>query len=301
MPSEAQPSEAELHLALADAWLDLQRLSDDDMQGRKTGTESAELARVYLRQRFSQLKLTGQPYDMPFRYGLGFSERQGVNLVGYRLGCGQPNMYIIVTAHYDHLGGTGRRIMNGADDNASGVAGLLYLAALTEQSCPFYSVIFVATDAEEAGLHGAKAFVNTPPVPLAQVLLNINLDMIGRGERRNTLVVAGTKKQSALRDITSLRQSEVRLVAAHDSRQLMRGQPNVDWPNASDHAPFRKAGIPYLYFGVDVHPQYHSPDDDWQRINPRFYQEALLWIAEVFWFVQRTPVKQWQQSQGMKG
>lgn len=301
-PSAVQPSAPPQRIthsedAFTRAWHDLQTLSDDAMQGRKTAAAGAELARGYLRQRFAELRLQGQPYDLPFDYGVGFSERRGINLVGYRQGCGRPEFYIIVTAHYDHLGGAGRRIMNGADDNASGVAGLLYLAALTEQRCPFYSIIFLATDAEEAGLHGAKAFVNAPPVALTQVVLNINLDMIGRGERRNTLVVAGTKKRPFLQGITELRRSDVRLVAAHDSKQLMRGQTNVDWPNASDHAPFRKAGIPYLYFGVDVHPHYHTPEDDWSRINPKFYQEALLWIADVFWWVQQIPPEQWRPAQ----
>lgn len=301
-PNVAQPVEVKepnIHpdQAFASAWQDLQTLSDDAMQGRKTATAGAELARVYLRQRFAELQLQGQPYDWPFQYGVGFSERRGINLVGYRQGCGRPEFYIIVTAHYDHLGGAGRRIMNGADDNASGVAGLLYLAALTEQRCPFYSIIFLATDAEEAGLYGAKAFVKTPPVPASQWVLNINLDMIGRGERRNKLVVAGTKKLPFLQGITERRHSNVRLVAAHDSKQLMRGQHTIDWPNASDHAPFRKAGIPYLYFGVDVHPHYHTPDDDWSRISPQFYQEALLWIADVFWWVQQIPAEQWRQGQ----
>lgn len=295
-PNEVQPPKTRLDQAFASAWQDLQTLSDDAMQGRKTATAGAELARVYLRQRFAELQLQGQPYDWPFQYGVGFSERRGINLVGYRQGCGRPDFYIIVTAHYDHLGGAGRRIMNGADDNASGVAGLLYLAALTEQRCPFYSIIFLATDAEEAGLYGAKAFVKTPPVPASQWVLNINLDMIGRGERRNKLVVAGTKKLPFLQGITERRRSNVRLVAAHDTKQLMRGQ-HVDWPNASDNAPFRKAGIPYLYFGVDVHPHYHTPDDDWSRISPQFYQEALLWIADVFWWVQQIPAEQWRQGQ----
>lgn len=276
------------------AWHDLQQLSDDAMQGRQTMKDGAERARVYLRQRFTQLQLDGAPYDSPFQFKNGFQTKQGINLVGIRRGCVNPDHFIIVTAHYDHLGIVQRKIYNGADDNASGVAGLLYLAAVTQQRCPPYSVLFVATDAEELGLFGAKAFVATPPVPASQWLLNINLDMISRGERGKKLVVAGTKNLPRFQALASLRESPVRLVLSHDYRQVTFGRQQVDWPNASDHAPFRKLGIPYLYFGVEVHPHYHTPDDDWQRIQPQFYQEALAWVEQSFWFAQGLSLEQWR-------
>lgn len=294
--AQAEPA---THLAMAMA--DVQHLSSDEMRGRETGTADAARARDYIAMRFAQAALTRQPYSQPFTYEIGFSKRHGVNLVGHRLGCVHPDHYIVVTAHYDHLGQHKGAIYNGADDNASGVAGLLYLAMQTKQQCPAYSMVFVATDAEESGLYGAKAYVDNPSVPLAQVVLNINLDMISRGERGGKLYVAGTRKQPLLQQLPTLRTSDITLVAAHDTRQTMRGQnQSVDWPNASDHAPFRKAGLPYLYFGVDVHPQYHTPEDDWSRIKADYFSQALLWVEASVNYAQTLSPEQWQSMRRPK-
>lgn len=287
--------------SLEAALLDVRRLSADEMLGRETGTDGAAKAREYIVNRFTEAGLAMQPYLQPFDYEIGFSKRHGVNLVGHRQGCVYPDHYIVVTAHYDHLGKHKGAIYNGADDNASGVAGLLYLAMQSKTQCPAYSMVFVATDAEESGLYGAKAYLEKPSVPLSQMVLNINLDMISRGERSGKLYVAGTRKQLLLQQLPALRTSEIKLIAAHDTRQTMRGQnQSVDWPNASDHAPFRKAGLPYLYFGVDVHPQYHTPEDDWSRINPDYFAQALQWIEASVTYAQTLTPQQWQSMRQTK-
>lgn len=292
---------SQLPTNLDSAMQDIRNLSADEMRGRETGTDDAAKAREYIAKRFAQAHLTQQPYLQPFDYEIGFSKRHGVNVVGHRQGCVYPDHFIVVTAHYDHLGKHKGAIYNGADDNASGVAGLLYLAMQTKTQCPAYSMVFVATDAEELGLYGAKAYVDKPSVPLDHVVLNINLDMISRGERGGKLYVAGTRKQPLLQQLPKLRTSEIKLIAAHDKRQTMRGQnQSVDWPNASDHAPFRKAGIPYLYFGVDVHPQYHTPEDDWSRISPDYFSQALQWIDASVAYVQTLSPAQWQSMRQPK-
>ena len=267
------------------AWQDLQQLSADDMAGRATGTAGNEAARLYLQARFAELQLQkpGDSYFQPFVFNEGFSQRQGVNVLGLRRGCVHPDRYIVVTAHYDHLKPRGKKIFNGADDNASGVAGLLYLAAQTLTQCPAYSYWFLATDAEEMGLDGAKAFLAAPPVPRAQLLLNINLDMISRGEMNQRLYLAGKKQLPQLKTFAAAAKTPLKLTLAHDGRQSRLGRHGnaaVDWANASDHAVFRKAGLPYLYFGVDVHPQYHTPQDDWQRIDPDYFRAALELIEQ---------------------
>ena len=269
----------------AQAWQDLQQLSADDMAGRATGTAGNQAARLYLQARFTELQLQapGDSYFQPFVFKEGFSQRQGVNVLGLRRGCVHPDRYIVVTAHYDHLKSRGKKIFNGADDNASGVAGLLYLAAQTLKQCPAYSYWFVATDAEELGLDGAKAFLAAPPVPRAQLLLNINLDMISRGEMNQRLYLAGKKQLPQLNAFAAAAKTPLKLTLAHDGRQSRLGRHGnaaVDWANASDHAVFRKAGLPYLYFGVDVHPQYHTPQDDWQRIDPGYFRAALELIEQ---------------------
>ncbi len=276
------------------AWQDLQTLSSDEMAGRSSGSAGSVLAQQYIQQRFYEIGLQAltTDYRQPFAFKVGFSQHRGVNLFAMQKGCSYPDIYIVVTAHYDHLKSRGKTIYNGADDNASGVAGLLYLAALLKQQCPAYSYLFVATDAEEHGLDGARAFLANPPVPAAQMLLNINLDMIGRGERRNRLYLLGKRSLPAIKTMPRTEQAGVRLVLANEQRDQSRGSASVDWSNASDHGVFRRAGIPYLYFGVDLHADYHTQDDDWQRIDPDFFQAALVQISStVYWLEQQNPTQ----------
>lgn len=280
----------------AQAWLDLQRLSSDEMAGRSPGSPGHLQAQQYISQRFTGLKLVGltPDYRQPFLYKSGFfGETKGVNVVAQRTGCVHPDAYVVITAHYDHLAPQRNKVFNGADDNASGVAGLLYLAGILNQKCPAYSYIFLATDAEEQGLYGAKAWLTQSSVPLSKILLNINLDMISRGERRQRLYLAGKRYLPALQALPVKQDAKVKLVLGHDGRGRVgaaQRSEQVDWSNASDHGPFRRAGIPFMYFGVDVHPHYHTPEDDWQRIDPAFFQSALRLIqSSVHWVEQQPP------------
>ncbi|GAB3304135.1 hypothetical protein GCM10027348_32700 [Hymenobacter tenuis] len=113
------------------------------------------------------------------------------NLVGYLPGRIQPDSFLVVSAHYDHLGRQGRRaLFPGANDNASGIAMLLELAAhyARPENRPAYSVAFIAFGAEEAGLLGSKYFVEHPLVPLSQIRFLLNLDLLGTGQDGITVV-----------------------------------------------------------------------------------------------------------------
>ena len=280
----------------AQAWRDLQVLSSDAMQGRAPGSVGSQYARDYLAYRYQQLGLVPitSSFALPFgRPGRSDDKVLGVNLAGIRRGCQYPEQYLVITAHYDHLAMQGRRIFNGADDNASGVAGLLYLAGLSRQQCPAYSQVFLATDAEEQGLHGAEAFLTNAVLANQQILLNINLDMISRGERSQKLYLLSSRSIGGLRDwlASKPKRQRVRLQGVTEHQRLGAGRlaERVNWANASDHAPFRRAGIPYMYFGVGLHGQYHTEQDDWQRVSAEFYQSALWLIADGWRFVDKQP------------
>lgn len=273
---------------------DIQQLSDDRMSGRKTSEAGAELARHYIQQRFSELQLARLKPDFrhPFQYS---TDKHGINLIAELRGCRWPDTYIVMTAHYDHLGTVAGKIYNGADDNASGVATMLALAGLLKsQSCPLYSYLFVATDAEESGLYGAKAFVASPVVPLKHLALNINLDMLSRGERYNQLYLYGAFSLPGVSDYLKNQQFSVKLKLRHRGKGL-RGQHRLDWANASDHAAFRRAGIPFLFFGVDGHSHYHTPEDDWQKIKPDYLHRMFASLSQiVLWLDQQPP--EWYQA-----
>lgn len=253
---------------------DLRILSADQMKGRATGQPGAARARAYLVERFEALGLAGSPETMihDWRLSTGRGAVEGINIVGRIEGARVPDRYIVVTAHYDHVGVVDGQIHNGADDNASGVATLLELAARLRADPPEHSVLIVALDGEELGLLGARAFVESPPVPLSAMALNLNLDMTGRPDD-GRLWAVGTHQTPALRAILEpiAPVSGVSLAFGKDA-PTDRGADN--WVEASDHAAFHAAGIPFIYLGVDFHPDYHAPTDDFERIDPAAFLAA---------------------------
>ena len=259
---------------------DLQVLAHDSMEGRRTGTEGVERARRYLLQRFREIGLEPLYEDFQQTFPVaepdGLGTLEGVNLVGRILGSGDSERVLVVTAHYDHLGVRNGEIYNGADDNASGTAGLLAMAHHFAQHPPEHTIIFAAMDAEEMGLVGARAFVESPPIPLSQIRLNVNLDMVSRSEV-GELYAAGTYHYPFLEDWLDEVETdpEVELLLGHDRPGL---PPGEDWTMASDHAAFHEMGIPFLYFGVEDHPGYHAPTDTFEEITPDFYVGAVRTI-----------------------
>jgi Zn-dependent M28 family amino/carboxypeptidase len=259
---------------------DVAALSADSMEGRAVGTEGNRMARRYIVARFETLGLEklGDGYVTRFTFTDAGQRIGGTNIVGYVKGTEQPDRYIVISAHYDHLGNRRGSIYNGADDNASGTAAMMALAEYFTRVPPRHSVIFVAFDAEESNLQGAKAFVSRPPVQRRSIVLNVNLDMVSHSERE--LVVAGTYHYPFLKSYVDAVEepAAVALVFGHDSPDLPADQ---DWTLSSDHGPFHEAGIPFLYFGVEDHADYHRPTDDFETINPPFYADAIRAILAV--------------------
>ena len=189
--------------------------------------------------------------------------------------------YIVVGAHYDHLGlgGEGslapdeRTIHNGADDNASGTAALVEIAAALAQGPPLdRSVIFAAFTGEERGLWGSARFVAEPPVALERVVAMLNLDMVGRvADDRLTVFGFGTAAEW----------DEV-VDAANASLEapLSIGKA-PDGYGPSDHASFYGEGIPVLHFFSNTHADYHRPTDDWNKINADGLERVAALTAAV--------------------
>lgn len=254
---------------------DARTLSSDEMEGREAGRPGGARARDYVAGRFKEagLKPFGASYLRPFKFTRRgeATPREGANVVGHVAGTARPDRYIVLSAHYDHVGVRDGQVYNGADDNASGVAGLLAAAAHFARRPPKHSIIFVAFDAEETGMNGSRRFVEEPPVPLKQIALNVNLDMIGRNER-GELYAAGAHHSPHLRPLVErvAARAPVKLRQGHDDPRL---GPN-DWTFQSDHGSFHRAGVPFLYFGVEDHPDYHRPTDDFERLSPDFFVRA---------------------------
>ena len=256
-------------------------LADDSMGGRRTGSEGNERARRYIERVFAAIGASpiGASFVHPFTFESRSGTVRGVNVVARIAGSERPDRVIVITAHYDHLGERNGQIFNGADDNASGVAAMLALAHVFAASPPRHTIVFAALDAEESGLRGAHAFVQDPPLPLASIALNINLDMVGRNDA-GELWVAGTHHTPALRPTVERLAADVpvRLRIGHD-RPGVPGQD--DWTGSSDHGAFHARGIPFLYFGVEDHADYHKESDEFAGIDPDFQLRAARTIAAI--------------------
>ncbi len=262
---------------------DVKILSSDKMEGRKTGTRGNRRAQFYIKKRFEQagLKKMYNTYEQPFFFKYKGKKIMGTNLLGYVKG--QLDSWIVISAHYDHLGIArppidGDSIYNGADDNASGVAGLLALAKYFENHPPKHSLLFIAFDGEEEGLQGAKAFVSNSKDFLKKVKLNVNMDMISHSEKKE-LYACGTHQFPQLKPFleSAGEKSKIKLLFGHDRKE--EGSDN--WTFQSDQGAFYKAGIPFIYYGVEDHPDYHQVSDSFETITPSFFYHAVETILQA--------------------
>lgn len=260
---------------------DLEILSADDMQGRLTGSEGGAKAREYVLQRFKQsdIKPFADNYLQPFEFSARQTQKvKGVNVVGFIKGRKNPEKYIVITAHYDHVGINKGNVFNGADDNASGTSALFAMAKYFSKYQSANSLIFVAFDAEEMGLQGSKYFVANLPVKKEAILLNLNMDMISHNDK-NELYATGTFQNPNLKSMLERvqKKSLIKLLLGHDDPKL----DSDDWTFQSDQGSFYKEKIPFIYFGVEDHKDYHHPTDDFETINQPFYIHAVETILET--------------------
>ena len=258
-------------------------LAHDSMEGRRIGTPGGARARRYLAGAFERtgMERLGERYDHPFTFvrEQDSTRLDGGNVIGVVRGRTSPDRYIVVSAHYDHLGVRDGAVFNGADDNASGVSALLAMARQLVRERPAHSVIFVALDGEEGPGAGARRFVSSPPVPLASIVMNVNLDMVGRNDA-NQLWAAGAHHYPFLRPYldTVAGRAPLTLKQGHDRPGVATEQ---DWTFSSDHGAFHRSGIPFVYFGEEDHPAYHKPTDDPEGLIPAFHVSAVTTVLDA--------------------
>ncbi|MBA2745335.1 MAG: M28 family peptidase, partial [Flavisolibacter sp.] len=206
---------------------DLKIISHDSLEGRLPGSKGSLIARKYLTDRLQAAAIAtfGNSYLQEFNFSRGTTEFRAANVIGFIRGTKAPEKYIVLSAHYDHLGIKNGKIFNGADDDASGVCGLLAMADYFSKNKPGTSIIFCFFDAEEKGLKGSYHFVDNPPVKLENITLNVNLDMISRNDKHDELIAAGTYYHPELRKLLAPLQeiSNIALIFGYDQRGSKSG------------------------------------------------------------------------------
>lgn len=209
--------------------------------------------------------------------------------------------YLVVGAHYDHLGfggpGSGSRmpdtvaIHNGADDNASGAALVMELAGRLATEKLARSIIFVTFSAEEIGLIGSKYFVDHPPVELKKIKAMFNFDMVGRFDKeKNAISVSGTGTSAEADSILKSLETALPFGVVH----------SPDGYGPSDHASFYSSNIPVFYFTTGVHMDYHTPFDDADKLDYETEKQIGDYAAGAILAVDRSPAPLTFRESGKK-
>ncbi len=250
------------------------------------------------------------------------------------------NEAIVIGAHYDHLGRGGdgsldvnsKQIHHGADDNASGVAALLELAQqFRKAEKNKRTLIFIAFGGEEEGLLGSKYYVNNPVFPIEKTAAMINMDMVGRLDKENKLIIGGIGTASEWNQLIESEQprelgnmkvvkgnknfptkdaamsvganGDVMVTKSAD-RNFFDLQLNQDGFGPSDHSSFYGKQIPVLFFFTGTHTDYHKPTDTAEKINYRGLEKITEFVSEIVRSIDRNPLRPTYakaQSSGMSG
>jgi Zn-dependent M28 family amino/carboxypeptidase len=266
----AQPSSAERLRA------DIALLSSDALAGRRAGEPGGDSAAAFIVRRFVEIGL--QPLGTEPLLQRLHAESPDLVRAGYPRGVNADNViaflagtdaalsgeYVVIGAHYDHLGrspagsldpAARNAIRRGADDNASGTAAILELARRLRATPTRRPVIVVAFTGEELGLLGSRWFITHPPVALRTVVAMVNFDMVGR-PRENRVIVQGVSTAA-----------EFPAILARTRGDSMSVTLVSEGGGSTDQRPFLEQGIPVLHFFTGLHEDYHRATDDMSKID----------------------------------
>ncbi len=275
-------------------------LASDELKGRGTSTPEELLAANYIAGQFKMLGLGSfnNSYIKPFNYKYnpnphdtvtkGLEEKTGNNVVGYLNN--KAKYTVVIGAHYDHLGlghdhnsldaNPDGKVHNGADDNASGTAGVLELAryfATNKKTEPF-NFIFICFSGEELGLLGSKKYCENPDIDLKDVNYMVNMDMIGRlNDSTKKIVVYGVGTSPIWVPLVDSIKSDLKIVK--DSSGI----------GPSDQTSFYLKDIPVLHFFTGQHSDYHKPSDDINKLNFKGEAAVLNYIIATIEKTYRYP------------
>jgi hypothetical protein len=285
-------AEAELSEAITPAELKahVYRLASPEFRGRR-GPGAARAAQ-HIADLFKKAGLApafGDSYfqDIPWLLG---NDNGRPSFVGRNVGAMLPGSdpavrdeWIVLSAHYDHLGQTGETLFPGADDNASGVAMLIEVAEAfaLQKHKPRRTILFVAFDLEEQGLQGSVHFAAHPPRPFGQLKAFLTADLIGRSMGNvmdETVYVLGSESSPGLRRLVSDSKPSSGLTVGRLGADLVGGERF--WAR-SDYGPFRDRRVPFLFVTTGVHPDYHRPTDLPDRVDYAKLARVSRWIRDL--------------------
>lgn len=281
-------------------------MASDEMKGRANGSEEIEVVAHWIASEFENAGLKNVPgMDDYFQSFQGNKSNPYRNVIAYLKGSNpkKAHEYIILSAHYDHIGLTDGVVNNGADDNASGVSTLLGLAHHLQQAKPERSVLFIAWSGEEEGMLGSKFYTEHPVLPLENGVLNVNFEMVGhtKGQGKKQFWVTGAKYSSLYEDLKQIGLERNWNVSPSPFPEL-----NLFW--RSDNVSFALLDVDKqnkTAYGIPAHSistwgregHYHSPADDIHNLdydNLALFSETMS--SMLVELAARPTVAQWRDT-----
>lgn len=278
---------------------DLYVVASDEMQGRDTGSEGQKKAGRYLIEQYQKIGVS-YPKSMNSYYqtvpkealmGRRGNLPESENILAFIEGSEKPEEVLVISAHYDHVGMKNGEIYNGADDDGSGTVALLEIAEAFQMAKksgkgPKRSILFLHVTGEEHGLLGSKYYADNPIFPMANTVVDLNIDMIGRCDPGNcgkdyVYVIGSEMLSSELKKINE---------TANKSTTNLELNYRYDDPNdkdrlyyRSDHYNFAKNGVPVIFYFDGIHEDYHKPTDDADKIDYVALQKRAQLVFATAW------------------
>ena len=281
-------------------------LASDEMKGRKNGSDEIEKASIWIAKQFELAGLKPLINESSFFQEYPALDKKPYrNVIGFLPGSNpiKAQEYIVLSAHYDHIGQKWGVVFNGADDNASGVSAMIGMAHHLRQLKPERSILFIAWSGEELGFLGSRHYVRNPVLPLSQMILNLNFEMVGhtQGLGKNQFWMTGAELSSVFNDIQSLALKKKWQATVDPYSKL-----NLFW--RSDNSSFAAISVDNekrITYGVPAHTistwgregHYHMPEDDFQTLD---YENLNNFVKTVSFIVNGLSAKKnvpfWQSS-----
>ena len=297
-------------------------LAADSFEGREAGTEGQKKAAKYVLSKFEEFgldpviekngkktysqeftmhkkgrrKYSSLPLILDEKDRLSEDELENYvkteNIIGVLEGSEKKNEYIVISAHYDHIGQNYKGIYNGADDNGSGTSALLEIAeafsiAKKNNKGPKRTIIFAAFTAEEKGLIGSRYYVENPHVQLKNIIANLNIDMVGRNGNDFIHVIGASIEDPGLEEIiedANKQYTKLRLDYSLDA-----GETPSSIYRRSDQYNFSRFGIPAVFFYGGHHYDYHKTSDTVDKINFEGLSKRTKLIFHTAWELANRP------------
>jgi len=288
------------NIKLEDLKKNLYVIASDEMEGRDTGSQGQKKAGEYMINYYKSLgisfpKTLGSYYQkVPSEY---MKKRGGEdlpdseNILAFIEGSEKPDEIIVISAHYDHVGTQNGVVYNGADDDGSGTVAVMEIAKAFQSAKkagngPKRSILFLHVTGEEHGLFGSEFYSDNPVFPLANTVVDLNIDMIGRDDPenrgKNYVYVIGSEMLS----------SELKVINEAANKKTVNLELNYKYDDPkdpqrlyyrSDHYNFAKNNIPVAFYFDGIHEDYHKPTDDVEKIDYSMLQKRTQLVFATAW------------------